>query len=118
MSNKLELPKDIGEKVLAMLQPKPRPACVLIFEPEDDMITFKYNTLSEEDRDFIMELDYSREWGWSKVEHVCGFARGFPNDQVHHALMLGFYFKTEAARKRWKTGKDFEMYRDAVHAIA
>jgi hypothetical protein len=32
--------------------------------------------------------------------------------------MLGFYFKTEAARKRWKTGKDFEMYRDAVHAIA
>lgn len=118
MSNKLELPKDIGEKVLAMLQPKPRPACVLIFEPEIDMITWKTAQLSEEDRDFIMELDYSREWGLYEVEHSCGFGPGFPKDQVHNALMLGFYFKTEAARKRWKTGKDFEMYRDAVHAIA
>jgi hypothetical protein len=112
--NKLELPKDIGEKVLAMLKPNPRPACVLIFEPEEEMITWKATQLSAEDRDFLLENNQDQHWGLYEVEHAFQCS----NNKVHRALMLGFYFKDEAARKRWKTGKDFELYRDAVHAIA
>jgi len=112
--NKLELPKDIGEKVLAMLKPNPRPACVLIFEPEEEMITWKAAHLSAEDRDFLLENNQDQDWGLYEVEHALQCS----NNKVHRALMLGFYFKDEAARKRWKTGKDFELYRDAVHAIA
>jgi hypothetical protein len=60
MNNKLELPMDIGEKVLAMLQPKTRPACVLVFTGlPTKKIYFKTGTLDDTDRDYIMQgLDH------------------------------------------------------------
>ena len=118
--SKLELPKDMSEKIFSMLKPKARPACVLIFEKERDdsneMITFKADTLSEKERDFIMQLDYTRAWVHD-IEYA-SFLPGFPDKQVHAALMLGFRFQDDASRSRWKSGEDFEMYRDAVHGIA
>jgi hypothetical protein len=115
--NKLELPKEIGDKILSMLKITARPACVLIFE--EDRISFKSDALCNADRDFIMQLDKHREWGTSGIEYVDSEDLSeYPDNQVHAALMLGFRFQDDASRARWKSGEDFEMYRDTVHGFA
>jgi hypothetical protein len=102
--------------ILAMLQP--RPACVLIFEEcdHDSTITYKTDTLTEWEHEFIMQNSIAgiRRDEITMVDRL----GGYPNNQVHAALMLGFRFQDDASRTRWKTRQDFEMYRDAVHAIA
>jgi hypothetical protein len=53
--SKLELLKDMSDKICSMLKPKARPACVLLFENDrDPLIMFKTDTLSKEDHDLIM----------------------------------------------------------------
>jgi len=36
---------------------------------------------------------------------------------VQKALMLGFKFRTELDRERWRSNHDFEMYRDAQREL-
>jgi|688.fasta_scaffold442616_2 hypothetical protein len=95
-----------------------RPRCVLIFEEgdHDSTITYKTDTLSEEDHFFIMQnmIAGDRLADITMVDRL----KGYPDKQVHRALMLGFRFQDDASRTRWKNRGDFEMYRDAVHGIA
>jgi hypothetical protein len=95
-----------------------RPPCVLIFEEcdHDSTITYKTDTLSEEDHEFIMQnmIVGVRNQDITMVDRL----KGYPDNQVHAALMLGFRFQDDASRTRWKNRDDFEMYRDAVHGIA
>lgn len=117
--SKLGLPKDMGDKVLAMLKPKVRPVCVLIFYWDCGwIIKYKTNALGDTDRDFIVQLDYERVWGRDEEVEEVHILGGSVDTQVHNALLTGFRFQDEAARARWKHKKDFEMYRDAVHYIA
>jgi hypothetical protein len=95
-----------------------RPPCVLIFEEcdHDSTITYKTDTLTEWEHEFIMQISTVG----SRHDEITMAHRfiGYPNHQVHAALMLGFRFQDDASRERWKNRKDFEMYRDAVHGIA
>ena len=86
---------------------------------------FKTEILTEEERNFIIPrdeiFDSSREAGstiQTGYENVSTNPKGFPNERVYAALMLGFRFQDEASRERWENGKDFEMYRDAVNVIS
>ena len=115
--SKLELPMDIGEKVLAMLQPKTRPECVLVFTESKKQIHFKTGTLDDADRDYIMQGLLDNSVGGEDPQYMA-FRYCYPSMQVRHALLLGFYFKDEASRERARVGFSFELYRDAVHAIA
>jgi hypothetical protein len=107
---KLEFPRDIGRKVLSMLKPKAKPFCVLIFEVdtrgESCEISWKTDSLSDEDRDFILELDYARLWGGYETEStILSWRLDIPDKEVHRALMLGFRFQDDASRTRWKNKK-------------
>jgi len=111
-SNKLGL-----HKIMAIFKPKARPECVLIFEEcdHDSTITYKTDTLTEWEHEFIMQNSIAgiREDEITMVDRF----RGYPTNQVHAALMLGFRFQDDASRTRWKNRQDFEMYRDAIHTI-
>jgi hypothetical protein len=115
--NKLGLPRDIAHKIFALLKPQTRPACVLVFgNTIYSTIVFKRNTLTDDERDFIMHLDYKKKWLDHDLQEVY-ITTCFPTKQVQAALLLGFYFKDEPSRARWQNNEPFELYRDAIHAI-
>ncbi len=124
-SNKLGLPRDIGHKILAMLKPKSRPECVLLYmiNPWTE-VRYKTGTLTDEERDFIIPQDNvssyeEKHTNTIKVVGICPeYGCRFSDTYIHAAFLNGFLFHDEASRDDWKAGKDFELYRDAIHTIA
>lgn len=115
-TSKLELPRDMGDKIMSMLKPKARPECVLCFH--DSHIFFKEGSLTEDEVAQLVAngacyIDFSKTGCYIQ-------STGFPwyDPFVRIALFQGFRFKDEASRARWKNNEDFEMYRDAIYSIA
>jgi len=118
-SRRLELPADIAHTVVSMLTPTQRPFAVLCVWPNKAdsgrmQARVKEGSVSGEERK-LLKLCFNRAdsegfWNSWPVPDVCQL--------VHMALALEFVFRTEADRARWCNGEAFEMYRDAVRAIA
>ena len=114
-SQRLELPADVAHNILSMLTPKERPFAVLCVWPVDrgsERIQARLlaESVSEEERK-LLELQQSAQRVWTSKPMWLLF------DLVHTALALGFVFRTEADRARWRNGEAFEMYRAAVRTL-
>jgi hypothetical protein len=122
-SNKLELPTDVGRKIMSMLKQKARPECVLLFTTSPwKELRYKTGTLTDEERDFLVpdatSIEGQHADGIQVVSIPSCYGPLIPITYSQAALLIGFRFQDETARERSKNGKDFEMYRDAIHSIA
>lgn len=124
-TSKLELPKDISDKIMSMLRPKARPECVLLFTSSPwKELRYKTGTLTDEERDFLVptksESSFEEQHANSiqVVSIPACYGPLLPTTYIHAALLIGFRFHDEASRERSKNGEDFEMYRDAIYTIA
>ena len=117
----LELPLEIAEKVVGMVKVKGRPFGVLIVEDcrVGDFVKARIHeeAVSQAERVALRFRDIKQigvmRW-WirnSSAEH------GGVEELVYAALSLGFAFRGEADRDRWKQRQPFEMYRDAVREL-
>ncbi len=116
-SPKLELPKDMSDKIFAMLKPTCRPAAVLCFKRRGryNDIIFRTSTISDEDRVWLLED--GRGDLFESGKSLQNIDVNLENT-IHRALCIGFRFQDEVSRERYMNGGDFEMERDAVNGIA
>ena len=106
-----------------MLKMKARPLGVLIVEDCDGRDDFVHariqeNTISQAEKvalRFGQTLSTSRMRWWIRES---GGADGGVDELVYTALSLGFTFRGEPDRARWKNREPFEMYREAVRELA
>ena len=111
----LELPSDVADKIVGMLSPTERPLAVLCVY---SLVTgtgrmfgrLRAGTVTDEER-VLLQLKHNSDDFW-RSDYLFG-----TKDLVHMALALGFGFRGEADRARWRAGEDFELYRNAVRAL-
>jgi len=138
---KLELPADVADKVVAMLKPRVRPMCVMIFKEGKDHerashernIQMRAGTLSEDELSFLVGERPIITWDQSKTLEFTGKhafedyiikreGKGILELNLHYAsvmdksrtaaILLGFQYRA----KKEGDIKDV-MYRDAYHAM-
>ncbi len=120
--SKLELPVEIAEMVSGMVKIKARPFGVLIVEEcmHVNYVTARIHedAISQNERVLlrfreIKQIGRMRWWttGYTATE-------GGLDELVYTALSLGFAFRGEPDRVRWKQRNPFEMYREAVREFA
>lgn len=120
--SKLELPVEIAQMVSGMVKVKPRPFGVLIVEECmcGDFVKARIHeeAISQDERVLLRFREIKQigrmRW-WTRASS--GEAGGV-DELVYTALSLGFAFRGESDRVRWRNRNAFEMYREAVREFA
>lgn len=117
---KLELPPEIAKEILQMLKVEARPLGVLIVEScvgSSVHARISEEGITQAERSLLRFREIKTHGSMRWYFRESGGQPGDVDELVYSALSLGFAFRGEPDRARWKNRQSFEMYRDAVREL-
>lgn len=118
--SKLELPPDIAREIMNMIKVESRPLGVLIIENcVGNAVHARIHEegITQRERRLLRFREIKTQGSMRWYFRESGGQSGDVDELVYTALTLGFAFRGEPDRTRWKNHQPFEMYREAVRRL-